>query len=413
MMKKPVSVLVLGAGSRGRAYADYSLTHPDDMRIAAVAEPVEERREAFRKKYSVPSSMCFSSWSDALDNGRIADAVFICTLDGMHTEPALKAIDLCYDILLEKPMSNREEECRAIVEAAEKKGVHITVCHVLRYTPFFRTIKQCITSGLIGDVCVVNLRENVCYWHQAHSFVRGNWRNSSETSPMILQKSCHDMDILLYLIGRRCLRLSSFGSLKFFTAENAPEGSAERCLDCSVRNECPYDACRLYLGENTEWPVDVISDDLSLEGRRKALREGPYGRCVFHCDNTVVDRQSVNLEFEDGIVATFTMTAFTSDHTRELKIMGTKGQLVCSMDKESIVYTDFLTETERVIPLVNLHTDTFGHGGGDYLIVKEFLESFEGKECESLSSPRVSLESHLMCFAAERSRLNKGEVVEL
>ena len=180
-----------------------------------------------------------------------------------------------------------------------------------------------------------------------------------------------------------------------------------------MRNECPYDACRLYLGENTEWPVDVISDDLSLGGRVKALREGPYGRCVFHCDNTVVDRQTVNLEFEDGIVATFTMTAFTSDHTRELKIMGTKGQLVCRMDKESIVYTDFLTETERVIPLVNLHADTFGHGGGDYLIVKEFLESIGGKDSESLSSPRVSLESHLMCFAAERSRLNKGEVVEL
>ena len=229
---------------------------------------------------------------------------------------------------------------------------------------------------------------------------------------MILQKSCHDMDILLYLLGVHCLRLSSFGSLGHFRPENAPHGSALRCLDCKVAAQCPYDAARVYLGDNVGWPVDVIGDDLSLEGRRKALQTGPYGRCVYHCDNDVVDRQTVNLEFEGGVLATFTMTGFTSDHTRELKVMGTRGQIVARMDSGLIEYTDFLGGGTRRIDMIDLHTDSFGHGGGDHLIVKEFLQSLDGT-LKGVSSPATSLESHLMCFAAERSRLDGGRVVEL
>lgn len=406
------SALVLGAGSRGRAYADYALKCPQELSIVAVAEPDEARRETFARRYGVPASGCFSSWQDALDAGRIADAVFICTLDDMHTLPALRAMELGYDILLEKPMSSREDECRLIVEKAEETGVRMSVCHVLRYTPFFRTVKKCIDDGLVGDVAVVDLRENVCFWHQAHSFVRGNWRSSVLTSSMILQKSCHDMDILLYLLGVHCLRLSSFGSLGHFRPENAPHGSALRCLDCKVAAQCPYDAARVYLGDNVGWPVDVIGDDLSLEGRRKALQTGPYGRCVYHCDNDVVDRQTVNLEFEGGVLATFTMTGFTSDHTRELKVMGTRGQIVARMDSGLIEYTDFLGGGTRRIDMIDLHTDSFGHGGGDHLIVKEFLQSLDGT-LKGVSSPATSLESHLMCFAAERSRMDGGRVVEL
>lgn len=262
---------MLGAGSRGRAYADYALKCPHELSIVAVAEPDEARRETFARRYGVPASGCFSSWQEALDAGRIADAVFICTLDDMHTLPALRAMELGYDILLEKPMSSREDECRLIVEKAEETGVRMSVCHVLRYTPFFRTVKKCIDDGLVGDVAVVDLRENVCFWHQAHSFVRGNWRSSVLTSSMILQKSCHDMDILLYLLGVHCLRLSSFGSLGHFRPENAPHGSALRCLDCKVAAQCPYDAARVYLGDNVGWPVDVIGDDLSLEGRYRPV----------------------------------------------------------------------------------------------------------------------------------------------
>lgn len=402
------TALVLGAGSRGRAYADYALDCPDELGIAGVAEPDRERREAFAERYGVPASGVFSSWEDALARRRIADCVFICTMDHMHPAPAVRAMELGYDVLLEKPMSNREEECVEIASAAKRTGARVTVCHVLRYTPFYRTLKKCMDDGMVGEVEVINQTENVCFWHQAHSFVRGNWRNSDETSPMILQKSCHDMDILLYLTGKKCVRLSSFGSLGHFTSDNAPSGAPMRCLEgCPVSGECPYYAPKLYLGENTDWPVDVISTDLSLEGRRKALETGPYGRCVYHCDNNVVDRQVVNLEFEDGVVGCFTMTAFTSDHTRELKIFGTRGQIVARMDKQLIRHTDFLTGVEKDIPLEDLGTDGFGHGGGDHLIVKDFLSG------EGVSDPDVSLMSHRMCFAAERSRLNNGKVEEI
>lgn len=402
------SALVLGAGSRGRAYADYSLSHPDELRIVAVAEPDESRREAFRKRYGLEAGNCFCDWRDALAKGRIADCVFICTLDDMHREPALTAMELGYEILLEKPMANRKDDCIAIAEAAERSGVHMAVCHVLRYTPFFRTIRRAIADGMLGEVAVINLTENVAYWHMAHSFVRGNWSNSDETSPMILQKSCHDMDIMLYLLSSHCLSLSSYGSLRHFTKENAPSGASERCLDCHLAKTCPYDAAKLYLGENTDWPVDVISTDHSLEARSEALRTGRYGRCVYSCDNNVVDRQVVALSFEGGTVGCFTMTGFTTDHTREIKIMGTKAQLVGRMDSGLIEYSDFSSGKTRVLPLVDLKADTFGHGGGDELIVREFLKG-EGE----LSRPSVSLESHLMCFAAEESRLSGGRPVEI
>lgn len=400
-----ISALVLGAGSRGRAYSDYSLIHPDQLVIKAVAEPDRARREAFVEKYH--PELVFESWEEALAKDKLADCVFICTLDDMHTAPCLKALEKGYAVLLEKPMSNSEEECRSIAKAAE--GKVLSVCHVLRYTPFYRTIRKCIEEGLLGDIAVIDQIENVCFWHQAHSFVRGNWRNSHETSPMILQKSCHDMDIILYLMGRDCISLSSFGSLRFFRRENAPEGATERCLDgCAHADECPYYAPRIYLTDNIDWPTDTISADLSYEGRRKALETGPYGRCVFYCDNDVVDRQVVNMEFEGGAVASFTMTAFTTDHTRELKIMGTKGQLVARMDKKEIIYTDFLTQTGRTIPVPEPDVEgSFGHGGGDTLIVKEFLEAVKGGAAGTTA--KMSLESHLMCFAAERSRLNGGE----
>lgn len=404
-----VSALVLGAGSRGRAYSDYALGHPDELVIAAVAEPDKERREGFVSVYH--PAQVFNSWQEALAQGRIADCVFICTLDEMHTEPCLKALELGYAVLLEKPMSNNEAECRAIAKAAE--GKILSVCHVLRYTPFYRTIKQLIDEGRLGEIAVIDQIENVAYWHQAHSFVRGNWRNSQETSPMILQKSCHDLDIILYLMGRKCTRLSSFGSLRYFRSENAPEGAPARCFDgCPHKDECPYYAPRLYLTDNIEWPTDTISTDLSLEGRRRALETGPYGRCVFYCDNDVVDRQVVNMEFEGGAVASFTMTAFSSDHTRELKVMGTKGQIVARMDTSRIVYTDFLTETEQVIPVPDPDVEgSFGHGGGDTMIVKEFLEAVRGGEVGTTAE--ISLQSHLMCFAAEHSRLNGGMCEEI
>lgn len=408
-MMRPVTAVVLGAGSRGNSYAAYAKEHPDQLQIVAVAEPRSDRRALFAEEFGIPEEGQFASWQELLARPRMADCAFVCTLDDDHTEPAIRAMELGYHLLLEKPMSNTEEECRAIVDAADRTDRKLAVCHVLRYTPFYMTLKELIDDGAIGEITALNQIENVGYWHQAHSFVRGNWRTVRETSPMILQKSCHDMDIILWLVGRDCKRVQSFGSLRHFTPKNAPEGAPERCTDgCPHADSCPYDATKLYLDmTRTGWPVDVISTDLSEGGRRRALEEGPYGRCVYHCDNDVVDRQVVNLEFEGGAVATFTMTAFSADFSRQLKIFGTQGQITADMGTRQIVLHRFGEEKQTV----SVDTAASGHGGGDFGILRDFLRVLrEGGE--SRTSAHVSLQSHLICFAAERSR-TEHIVVEL
>lgn len=407
---KPITAVVIGAGSRGSIYAGYAKDHPEELNIIAIAEPRRDRLDALAEEVGVPAEHRFDCWETLLSQPKMADCAFICTLDDDHTAPAIKAMDRGYHILLEKPMSNREMECRQIAETARKTNRTLAVCHVLRYTPFYMTLKSLIDQGEVGQVTTINQIENVGYWHQAHSFVRGNWRNTKETSPMLLQKSCHDIDIILWLMGSTCTRVQSFGSLRHFTAENAPSGAAKRCLDCPHAETCPYSAPKLYLDmDRTGWPIDVITTDLSLEGRRKALEEGPYGRCVYYCDNDVVDRQVVNLEFENGGVATFTMTGLSADFSRQLKIFGTEGQIQADMGTKEIVLHRF-GEDPISIPL-DIGTEASGHGGGDYGIMADFLRILrEGGE--SRSSAEASLQSHLICFAAERSR-KEHTVVEL
>ena len=404
---KPITAVVLGAGSRGATYAGYAKEFPEDLQVVAVAEPRADRRDLLADALDIPEAGRFASWQELLARPRMADCAFVCTLDDDHTEPAIKAMELEYHVLLEKPMSNSENECRRIAEAAERTGRVLAVCHVLRYTPFYMTLKDLIDRGEIGQVTAVNQIENVGYWHQAHSFVRGNWRNTAETSPMLLQKSCHDMDILLWLVGRDCQRVQSFGSLRHFTPENAPEGAPARCTDgCPHAETCPYYAPRLYMDmSRTGWPVDVITTDLSEAGRRRALEEGPYGRCVYRCDNDVVDRQVVNLEFEGGAVATFTMTAFSADFSRQLKIFGTAGQITAEMGTGQIALLRFGQE-KRASPL-----DGASRSGHDYGILGDFLHILRHGG-ESRTSAKVSLQSHLICFAAERSR-KEHIVVEL
>lgn len=404
----PITAVVLGGGSRGVNYSNYSLLKPEELKIVAVAEPREDRRNQFAETFGVPREQVYSSWQELLEKPKMADVAFVCTLDQDHIGPAMAALEKGYHILLEKPMSNREQECIDIEAAAAKAGKHMAVCHVLRYTPFYQTIKGIIDSGEIGEVMVVSQIENVAYWHQAHSFVRGNWRDSVETSPMILAKCCHDVDILLWLAGKNCKKVSSFGSLRHFTPENAPEGAPERCLDgCPHADACIYYAPKIYLTGETGWPVDVLTTDLTPEGITKALKEGPYGRCVYHCDNDVVDRQVVNMELEDGVVCNLIMSAFTANCCRQLKILGTLGQIQADMGSNEVWLHPFGGEPRKV----EVATADSGHGGGDYGLLRDFLTVIrEGGE--SRTSAKASLQSHLVCFAAERSRV-EGRVIEL
>ncbi|GKI16637.1 oxidoreductase [Oscillospiraceae bacterium] len=411
MRMEPVTAVVLGAGARGRVYADYAKAHPEEIRIVAVAEPKADRLARFARDYGVPEAACYTDWAELLAQPRLADAALICTMDHLHYAPCMEAIRQGYQILLEKPMSPSAAECAAMQRAAEEKGVVLAVCHVLRYTPFFSKIKQLIDGGAVGEVQVIEQTEHVCYWHQAHSFVRGNWRRKDESAPMILAKCCHDLDLLSWMAGAACRSLSSYGGLAHFTAEHAPAGAPARCLDgCPASESCPYYAPKLYLTENTDWPTDTISVDMSLEARTEALRTGPYGRCVYRCDNDVVDHQVVAMEFENGIAATLTMTAFTPRLTRTVRVMGTKGMIEGDLEQCTVTLQPFGGEAQTFSAEV-LGANAYGHGGGDVGLMHDFVLQVRGGG-EGRTSAKQSLESHLMAFAAEQARVG-GAAVEL
>ncbi|WP_274364589.1 Gfo/Idh/MocA family protein [Paenibacillus thermotolerans] len=409
---KPIQAILLGAGARGGfAYAPYAAKYPHELQFVAVAEPNEERRVLFQQRFNVPKDRCFSTWEELPKEGKIADAAFICTQDQMHYEPTILALQLGYDVLLEKPMSPDPEQCLEMERAANETGKLLTICHVLRYTPFWSTLKSVIDDGEIGEIASIQLNENVGFFHMAHSFVRGNWRNSDLSSPMILAKSCHDMDIISWLMDRECVRVSSFGSLMHFREENAPEGSTKRCLDgCEAEAGCAYSAPRFYLGEGKEW-AKFFTENLSRESILEALRTGPYGRCVYRCDNNVVDHQVVNMEFEGGATATFSMCGFTHDCSRSIQIMGTKGEIRGYMESGRFTVYDFLTASQTEHKVQN---SVSGHGGGDEGIVRDFLRAVRKQgRGETKTSARASVQSHLMAFAAERSRLAGGRPVNV
>ena len=411
MAGKTIKAILLGAGLRGNVYCNYALTNPEELKIVGVAEPDKTRLESFAGKHNIPGSDCFSTWEDVFTRDKWADAVFICTQDNMHYGPAMAAISQGYDILLEKPISPDPAECIKIAEAAEAKGVKVIVCHVLRYTPFFAKIKEIIESGEIGKVVTVVHNENVGDLHHSHSFVRGNWASAKTSSPMILAKSCHDLDILQWLVDKKCIKLSSFGSLSYFTSSNSPEGAPDRCTDgCTVN--CPYDSRKLYIGGENEWFRSAAAghENATNEQIEAALKSGPYGRCVFNCGNDVVDHQVVSMEFEDGVTAAFSMSSFTPEISRSIKVMGTKGQIKGHSEPNSIKVFDFGTRTEREI-LLNADG---GHGGGDIGIMEAFCAYLSGTYTGSaLSEAKISAKNHMLCFAAEKSRLDGGGVVEV
>ena len=456
-MSQPLTAVLIGAGNRGyAAYGRYALAHPDEIRFIAVAEPRHARRARFAQAHAIPPERQFHTWEDLLAQGQIAEAALVCTLDRLHVAPTIAALEAGYDVLLEKPMTTTLAGCVRLVQTAERTGRLLQVCHVLRYTPFFSTLHKIVTLGRLGDIITVEHRENIVYWHMAHSFVRGNWRDSKIESPMILAKCCHDLDILYWNLGP-CVRLNSFGSLVHFRAENAPPGAPERCTDgCPVADDCPWYAPRLYLDlvplmhvarhspaalerlgatlaldypslvsvarrlapgletvfDYRDWPVSIISEDTSPEARLRALQIGPYGRCVYRCDNDVVDHQIVNMEFESTASAGLVMHGHSQEEARTMRYDGTRatlrGKFAYGLG-DSIEIHDHLTgRVERIVPR-GLKGDAGGHGGGDEGVIAGFVRAVRDPSC-ALTTARESLESHLMAFATEQARVN-GTIV--
>lgn len=421
-MNTPVTFAICGFGDRGSTYASMQQLFPEKMKVTAVADLDPRKVEKARKLYNIPKENCFGSAEEMLQRERLCDVMCICTMDRQHVDHAIPAIEKGYHIVLEKPISPEISKCREILKAAEKSNVKIVVCHVLRYTAFYSKLKEILDSGAIGEIVSVCASENVGYWHQAHSFVRGNWRNSDETSPMILQKSCHDMDILLWLTGKKCRSVSSVGGIQLFKKENAPEGAAEYCLaGCKAKDGCLFDAEKIYItNEQTgvkhdnSWPSSVLSVENTAESTYAALENGQYGRCVYRCDNNVVDHQQTNLLMTDGSTLSFTMCAFTESCFREFKAMGTLGEVSADMKSNTIRVTRFGKGTE-IIDIAALASDLKGHGGGDSGIISDFLEMLiSGTEPnERTTTLAASMESHYVALAAEQSRLNAGAVVSI
>ncbi len=414
---KCLKVILIGAGSRGQSYTN--LMTDDRFKVVAVAEPFEERREYIKTKHNIPDNMCFSDWKDVLALPKMADLVIISTQDRMHYEPAMKAISLEYNLLLEKPAAPTPQECLDIAAFAKEKGVKILVCHVLRYTPFYSKIKELILEDKLGKVISVHHNECVGNVHQSHSYVRGNWHSTEKSSNMLLAKSCHDIDIIQWLVDSKCTKTHSFGSLSYFTKENAPDGAPDYCIDgCPHAEECYYNAVKLYLeDEDNSWfrgtstnMVNPTNEDVEY-----ALRNTQYGKCVFKCENDVVDHQVVNMEFENGATASFNMCAFNlgGRHTR---VMGTKGELYGDMDNDIIDLYDFATREHTIIhPAKGIVDGSLagGHGGGDSGILNTLYKYLtEGYDGAWLSEIEISVENHLATFAAEESRL-KNKVVNV
>lgn len=405
---RPVTCIILGAGSRGNTYAAWSTENPGQMKVVGVAEPIPSRQERFARMYDIPAARRFPSWDDALALPKFADAILITMPDQLHHPAAIRGLELGYDILLEKPIATSWQHCEEILAQHERHPRIVAVCHVLRYTTYFRRLKQVLDSGVLGEIVTLEHLEPVGYWHQGHSFVRGNWRNVATSCPMILSKSCHDLDIVRWLMDAPCRSVASYGSLKHFRRENAPAGSTPRCTDgCAVEASCPYSALRLYMNmQNTSWPVNVITEDFTEEGRLRALRDGPYGRCVYHCDNDVVDHQVVAMSFGKERTASFTMSAFTTG-SRRTRIMGTMGEL--TGDTRFITIENFRDRTRETIDTERAETGiTSGHGGGDGNLMEAFIKAVQHQDPSLIAtSLAVSMESHRIAFEAERSRVEQ------
>ncbi len=405
-----ISAITLGAGARGNVYGNFALAYPDHLRIVGVAEPSDVRRDGYADRHAVPASGRFHDWKEVFARPRFADAIIVSTPDHLHFAPCMAALEAGYDVLLEKPIAPTEAECRQLLDKARETGRIVAVCHVLRYAPYFAHMRALIREGAVGRLVSIQHMEPIGHVHMAHSYVRGNWRDSVSTTPIILAKSSHDLDILRWLVDRPTRALQAFGDLSWFKVENAPPGSTERCMDgCAVEPTCPYSARRIYLEQRMRLYVFSLATDepKRSDDIRAALDTTDYGRCVYRMDNDQCDHYTVNLQFDDQITATFSMDAFTPMSGRRTRVMGSHGYL--DGDMRHLEAHDFRTGkvTEWISDVVEESDDDAqsGHGGGDWRMVADFVQAVAHQDAGRLSSTiDQSIESHLMAFAAERSR---------
>jgi hypothetical protein len=414
---RPVTAITCGAGSRGNVYGDYCAAFPEQIKIVGVAEPIPIRNERYAKKHSIPDEHRFRTWEDVFKQPKFADVIIITMPDNLHYEPCLKAMEMGYDVLLEKPMAQTAQQCRDILAMTRKTGKIVAVCHVLRYSPYFIKMKQLIREGAIGEVISIQHMEPIFHIHMSHSYVRGNWHDSKQTTPIILAKSCHDLDIMRWMIGKKSEKIVAMGDLKWFRKENAPAGSTDRCMNgCAVEADCPYSAMRIYFRERSWLYVFDLPEEKEKQGDAilEYLRTTNYGRCVYRMENDQPDHYVTSIRFADNITANFSMEAFTSYGGRRTRVMGSMGDIVGDMEQMTIY--DFRTKKSVTLTPKAEDVENYkdsGHGGGDWMLMRDFVKAITNQDPKYLTSTiDQSIESHLMGFAAEESRLS-GKIEDI
>jgi len=421
-MPQPLTTIIVGAGHRGVLYASYATHHPDEFRVIGVADPDPVRRQRAQERFGFSETNCFETAADLAARGKIADTVINGTMDADHVPTTLPLLEAGYDVLLEKPICPTKDELLALLQTARRTGRVVCIGHVLRHAPFYAEIRQRVAAGEIGDLVTVNTTERVSYHHMASCFVRGKWNQKATSNPMLMSKCCHDLDLIGWMkSGIRPLRVASFGSLMHFRPEYAPEGSGTRCtVDCAIEPDCRYSARKHYLEQNL-WStyiwhcLEYLGTPTDEDKLKSLSTDNPHGRCVWKCDNDVVDHQAVIAHFADGCVAAHTLTTGTAKPCRTMHLVGTLGEIEGSVEDGSFVirYPDVRPGHEYSETVVDMNVSMDMHGGGDLRLVGDFLALVRG-EAPSLSTTQLedSIYGHLIGFAADEA-MEGQRVVEI
>lgn len=425
-----VSAVIVGAGHRAFTYASYAEEHPDKFEIVGVADPSPFRRRQAAERFGFGPENCFETAKELAKRGKIADAVINGTMDAYHVTTSIPLLEAGYDILLEKPFATSEKEMWELVDKVNNTGRKVMICHVLRYAPFYSGIKKRISGGEIGEIMNVQTNAHVSYHHMAVGYVRGKWnRDKTCGSSMLMAKCCHDLDIIIWLkSGVNPARVSSFGCNMFFNAEHAPTGSGTRCLaDCRIEQDCLYSCKKHYIDHPERWAAYVWQEleeieGLGVETQISSLKtDNPHGRCVWRCDNNVVDHQSVMIDFGDGCTATHNMVGGTARPMRSIHILGTDGEMQGVFENGKYVIRhinprrgkEYSEERVDLKSTGDMQGERGGHGGGDLRLVADFVRMVRGENTSvSCTSIEDSINGHMVGFAADRAMAGKC-VVEL
>ena len=418
MNKKPITAIIVGAGHRAIIYADYSLDHPDELKIVGIAEPDESRVADAVKKYGIPKENCFKNSDELAQHEKFADVIINGTMDMDHVKTSIPLLKKGYDMLLEKPFAVNKEEMHELVKVAKEYNNKVMVCHVLRYSEFYKKIKETVASGEIGEIISIQLCEDVSYHHYATSYVRGKWANSdrSKTS-MLLAKCCHDIDLMMWLMSETKPEfITSAGSLQYFKAENAPKDAGDRCMvDCKYVDTCNLSARRIYLDMPGRWDFYVWPElhSASYDEKYEYLKnESPFGKCAFKCDNNVVDHQTVMIKFTNGATGSHNMTGGCAFSQRIIRVIGTKGEINGTFESQkfTVSYINPHKENDHINKVYDLSDScsaSVGHGGGDHALVADFIKYvLDDEPSVSCTSIHDSVPGHLVVFAADESMQN-------